>query len=59
MDGETLVALLPDGTELLVKHWPAVSVAPEQRWHVAVRNPNDDLPVWGPPLEIVRVEGST
>lgn len=59
MDGETLVARLPDGTELLVMHWPSAALSPKERWHAAVRDPSAPISVWSAPLEIIRVEERT
>lgn len=57
MEGETLIARLPDGTELLVIHWPSAALMPSERWHAAVRDP--ETRSWGPPLEVIRVEEGT
>lgn len=53
MDGSTCVFVLPDGREGMAKNWPAASLPPAERWHVAVRGEHSHI--WGPPLEVVKV----
>ena len=48
-EGETAVFCLPDGTELLVKHWPG------QGWEAAVKVGGR----WSVPLELIRSEMGT
>lgn len=57
MDGETCVFELPDGSQLMVKHWPSAALTPQARWHAAVRRPGERS--WGPPLVVIRVEEGT
>ena len=52
----TVVAVLPDGTELLVKHFDE-DVPEMAKWHLAVRDPESRA--WGPPLTILRIEEGT
>lgn len=53
MDAATCVFVLPDGREGMAKNWPAASLPPAERWHVAVRD--EGWHTWGPPLEVVHV----
>ena len=54
-DGETCVFLLPDHSELVVKHWPSASLEPHQRWEASIKTSGR----YDPPLAVVRVEEGT